>query len=332
MNVVYNRRAFLGRLALLGCAVPLLSIAGEPPPSRRVRRIGFLCGAVPSLITAFEEELGKLGYKIGQDLVLEKRISRPNGPDLAQQAPELAHMELDLIVAAALPQALEVRKANPKMPMVIGTCPGMVSNGFAQSLEHPGGIYTGMDELPPGVTAKRLQLLKTAAPRISRVALLSTTPGRGGHETQLADAEEAAKSLGVTVKAYRAASLKELEAALAAILTDRMDSLANFQGGLSLVNRELIVEFAAKNRLPAVYQSAFFIEVGGLMSWAPNQEEQYREAARSVDRILKGAKPGDLPIKHPAPYYLTINQHAADELGLTLPDELVKKADRVVLP
>jgi ABC-type uncharacterized transport system substrate-binding protein len=329
MNIVYTRRSFLGRLALLGCAVPFLTVAAEPSP-RRVRRIGFLCGAVPSLITAFEEELRRLGYKIGEDVLLEKRISRPNSPDLAQQAPELAGMELDLIVASALPQALEVRKANPKMPMVIGTCPGLVSNGFAESLEHPGGIYTGMDELPPGVTAKRLQLLKTAAPNISRVALLSTTPGRGGQETQLADAEQAAKSLGLAVKPYRAASLKELEAALAAILADRMDSLANFQGGLSLANRDLIVQFAAKNRLPAVYQSAFFVEVGGLMSWAPNQEEQYREAARLVDRILKGAKPGDLAIQYPDPYYLTINKTAADGLGLILPAELLKKANRIL--
>jgi putative ABC transport system substrate-binding protein len=138
----------------------------------------------------------------------------------------------------------------------------MVSNGFAKSLKHPGGIYTGMDELPPGVTAKRLQLLKTAAPSVSRVALLSTTPGRGGHEAQLADAERAAKSLRLTVKPYRATSPTELETALAAIANDGMEGLANFQGGLSLGYRQLIVDFAAKNRLPAVYQSAFFVEAG----------------------------------------------------------------------
>src|SRR6185503_5465483 len=152
----------------------------------------------------------------------------------------------------------------------------------------------GMDELPPGVTAKRLRLLKTAAPKVSRVALLSTTPGRGGHELQLADAEKAAKSLRLAVKPYRAASLRELKTALAAVVNDKMDGLASFQGGLSLANRQLIVDFAAKNRLPAIYQSAFFVEAGGLMAWAPNQEEQYRIAARYVDRILRGTYPGDL--------------------------------------
>lgn len=181
MASIYSRRSFVSRLGLFCCALPLRARGHQVQPSR-VRRIGFLIGAAPSLITAFEEELVRLGYVDGENLVIEKRISRPNTPDLVVQASELAHMNLDLIVAAALPQALEVRKANPAMPMVIATCPGMVSNGFARSLKRPGGLYTGMDELPPGVTAKRLRLLKTAAPKVSRVALLSTTPGRGGHE------------------------------------------------------------------------------------------------------------------------------------------------------
>ena len=298
--------------------------------ARRVRRIGFLSGAVPTLIAAFEEEMRRLGYVDGQNLLVEKRISRPNSPDLAAHAPELARMDLELIVAAALPQALEVRKANPDMPMVIATCPGMVSNGFARSLKRPGGHYTGIDELPPGVTAKRLRLLKTAAPGVSRVALLSTTPGRGGHETQLADAEGAARSLGLTLRSYRATTLGELEAALAAIAGDRMEGLANFQGGLSLANRQLIVDFAAKNRLPAVYQSAFFAEAGGLLAWAPDQEGQYRTAARYVDKILRGASPGELPVSYPGRYYLTLNRSAARAIGLALPPALVAQADRVL--
>lgn len=325
----YSRRWFVTRLGLLGCALPLMAGAQGVRP-RRVRHIGFLIGAAPTLITAFEEELRRLGYVDGENLVVEKRISRSNTPDTVAQAAELAHMDLDLIVAAALPQALEVRKANPAMPMVIATCPGMVSNGFAKSLEHPGGHYTGMDELPPGVTAKRIRLLKTAAPGVSRVALLSTTPGRGGHEAQLSDAEQLAKSLRLTVRSYRATTLAELEAALAAVVDDRMEGLATFQGGLSLANLQLIVDCAAKNRLPAVYQSAFFVEAGGLMSWAPDQEEQYRDAARYVDRILKGANPGDLPIRHPSRYYLTINKSAAQGMGIVLPPALLAQADRVL--
>jgi putative tryptophan/tyrosine transport system substrate-binding protein len=326
---VYSRRSFVGSLALAGGAIVLVAHAPRVRASR-VSRIGILSGSVPSLINAFMDEMRKLGYEDGKNLVIEKRISRPNTSDMSEHAAELARMDLDLILAAALPQALEIRKANPAMPMVIATCPGMVSNGFARSLERPGGLYTGMDELPPGVTAKRLQLLKTAAPEVSRVALLSTTPGRGGHEAQLADAEKAAPSLGIKVKTYRATSLKELEAALAAIVTDRMNGLLNFQGGLSLANRQLIVDFAAENRLPAIYQALFFVESGGLMAWAPDQEEQYREAARYVDRILRGTKPGDLPVHFPGRYYLAISQRAANGLGLALPSALVAQADKVL--
>ena len=329
MTSIYTRRSFVRNLGLLGCALPLTAFAqGARPP--RVRRIGFLSGAVPTLIKSFDEEMSRLGYIEGENVRIEKRISRPNSSDLISHAAELARMDLDLIVAAALPQALEVRKNNPNMPMVIATCPGMVSNGFAKSLKRPGGIYTGIDELPSGVTAKRLRLLKTAAPKISRVALLSTTPGRGGHEAQLADAERAARSLRLTVKPYRATSLSELEAALAAIVNDRTEGLVNFQGAVSLANRQIVVDFAAKNRLPAVYQSAFFVEAGGLMSWAPDQEGQYRMAARYVDRILRGAKPGDLPVSHPGRYYLSINKSAAQAIGLALPAALVAKADRLL--
>jgi putative ABC transport system substrate-binding protein len=239
-------------------------------------------------------------------------------------------MDLDFVVVAALPHALLMRQANPKMPMVIITCPGMVSNGFAESLERPGGIYTGMDELPPGVTRKRLQLLKRAAPSTSRVALLSTTPGRGGHETQLAEAEIAAKELAVGTRAYRTSSLEELRAALDAIRSDQMNGLVNFQGGLSLGNRQMIVDFAAAHRLPAVYQSHFFVESGGLAAWAPDQSVQYRMGARLADQIIKGRKPGEIPVQHPGPYELHLSNKAAAAIGLILPADLVAEAARVL--
>jgi putative ABC transport system substrate-binding protein len=253
-----------------------------------------------------------------------------NTNDTAVHAAELGAMDHAFVVAAALPQALAMRQANPRMPMVIITCPGMVSNGFAASHDRPGGIYTGMDELPPGVTRRRLQLLKRAAPSVSRVALLSTTPGRGGHETQLADAERAGPALGIGVKAYRASSLSEIHTALEAIASDGMNGLLNFQGGLSLANRQVIVDFAAAHRLPAVYQSLFFVQAGGLMAWAPDQREQYRMGARYADRILKGTKPGDIPVRHPEPYLLQLNKTAAAALGLTLPADLLAEADEVL--
>lgn len=324
-----SRRTFLADMVRFTAALPLTEWS-RALARQRVPRIGFMSGAEPSLISSFDEEMTKLGYSTGRNIHIELRLARPNSNDTAVHAAELGAMDLDFVVVAALPQALALRQANPKMPMVIITCPGMVSNGFAQSLERPGGIYTGMDELPPGVTRKRLQLLKRAAPSISRVALLSTTPGRGGHETQLADAERAATDLNFSVKAYRASSLSEIKIALAAIRSDQMNGLLNFQGGLSLANRQLIVDFAAAHRLPAVYQSLLFVESGGLIAWAPDQRDQYRLGARYADQILKGRKPGDIPMQHPEPYQLHLNKKAAAAIGLTLPADLVAEADRVL--
>jgi putative ABC transport system substrate-binding protein len=324
-----NRRAFLAGMMRFTAALPLIDWS-DPRAQQRVPRIGFMSGAEPSLIASFEDEMRRLGYSPGRDIHVEMRIARWNTNDTAIHAAELGAMALDFVVVAALPQALVMRQVNPKMPLVIITCPGMVSNGFAESLERPGGIYTGMDELPPGVTRKRLQLLKRAAPAISRVALLSTTPGRGGHETQLADAEHAARELGFSVKAYRASSIADITAALDAIRGDRMNGLVNFQGGLSLANRQMIVDFAAAHRLPAVYQSLFFVESGGFMAWAPDQRDQYRAGARLADRILKGTRPGDIPVRHPEPYQLHLNKRAAAAMNLTLPADLVAEADKVL--
>ena len=324
-----TRRKFLTHMARFTAAAPLI---GWPSTmaQQRVPRIGFMGGAEPSLIASFDDEMGKLGHSLGKSVHVELRIGRMYTTDTAAHAAELGGMDLDFVVVAALPQALALRQANPRMPMVIITCPGMVSNGFAESLERPGGIYTGMDELPPGVTRKRLQLLKRAAPSVSRVALLSTTPGRGGHETQLADAERAAQDLGLGVKAYRASSVSEITAALDAIRSDQMNGLVNFQGGLSLANRQMIIDFAAAHRLPAVYQSLFFVQSGGLMAWAPDQRDQYRLAARYADQVLKGKKPGDIPVQHPEPYHLHLNEKAAAAVGLTLPADLVAEADKVL--
>ena len=330
MSNVTSRRKFLRQVSFFSLA-PSILLNNNILKNRTIPAIGFLLGAGYSeMDTAFTEELKKLGFIEGQNISIERRFAKPNSSDGIIMAAELAKMDLSLIVVAALPFALEVRKNNPKMPMVIATCPGMVSNGFAESLEHPGGIYTGMDELPKGVTTRRVQLLKEAAPTITRIALLSTTPGTGGHETQLSEAEKIAATLGIEVKPYRASSLQQLEKALTDLINDGMNGLLSFQGGLSLANRKLIVDHAEQNRIPAIYQATLFTEAGGLMSWAPDLLLQYREAAHYVSDILKGAKPGDLPVKHPAKYYLTLNSGAAKKIELTFPNSILAQASRVL--
>ena len=320
-----SRRSFVKRFATLGC-----SIAGMPYArgfqSARPRRIGLAVGDDPEGgVSAFRETLRNLGYVEGQNLTIETRRAAGAGATA-----ELARMDLELLVVNALPMALEARNANPAMPLVIVTTPGLISNGFANTMEHPGGNATGIDELPPGVTARRLELLKTAAPSVSRVALLSTTPGRGGHELQLADAQDAASKLHVSVMPYRATSLAELKDALQSIAAGGMNGLLSFQGGLAFVNRQLIIDFAEKQRIPAIYQATVFATAGGLMTWAPDLVDQYRIAAGYVDKILKGAKPGDLPFRYPPRYYLTLNNTAAKKLGLTFPPALVSQADRIL--
>ena len=323
-----NRRKFLQELAFTAGLAPFMTSFKSPGG---VPHIGFLAGAgLPELYAAFTEELKKLGFNEGQTVFIERRLARPNTNDMVAFAQELVKMNLALVVAAALPYAIEVRKANSQMPMVIATCPGMVSNGFAQSLEHPGGIYTGLDELPAGITSRRLQLLKAAAPSITRVALLSTTPGVGGHEVQLSEAEKTALAMGIEVKAYRASSLSQLEEALTGIIADKMNGMLNFQAGLSLANRKLIADFAAEHNIPAIYQATLFAEAGGLMSWAPDLVQQFREAAHFVNKILKGAKPGDLPVQHPSKYYLTVNLTAAKKIGLTFTQELLSEATKII--
>jgi putative ABC transport system substrate-binding protein len=310
-------------------APALLSCAHRGP--RRVPRIGYLAGATnPEFVDAFHGELSGLGYLPGRNLYLVQRLARPNSDDAARFADELAAMDLDLIVAQALPYALLVRSANPRMPLVIGTGAGLVCNGFGQTMERPRGIATGMEELVPGLTAKRLELLTTAAPNLRRLGLLSTTPASCGHDIQLADAEDGARRLGVTVMPYRATSREQIGQALREMVRDGQQGFVNFQGGLSLGNRQMIVDFAAEHRLPAIYQSLLFPQAGGLMSWAPDQNEQMRIAARSVARIIRGAKPGNLPITYPEKYFLTLNRIAARRVGLSFPPHLLRIADRVL--
>lgn len=324
-----TRRSLLVGATLSLSAIMLPSCAHRP--TRRLPRIGYLAGAGSTeFVQAFHGELARLGYVPGQNLHLEQRLARPNTDDTSRFAAELAALDLELIVAQSLPYALAIRAANPRMPLVIGTGAGLVCNGFGQSMQRPGGLATGMEELPPGLTAKRLELLTIAAPGIRRVGLLSTTPATCGHDIQLADAQEGARRFSVEVKPYRATNREELHQALLQLVRDGQQGMVNFQGGLSLANRQMIVDFAAKERLPAIYQAVLFAEAGGLMTWAPDQDEQMRVAARLMDKIIRGTRPGDLPITYPERYFLTLNLTAARQINLQLPAELLARADRVI--
>lgn len=336
-NERQSRRTFIAAAAAAAAAsigVPTTTFGWQG-----VRRIGLLLGDDAAAGEAFAEELARLGYG-GDRVQIDTRILG-GGRGGASTIAEMARANVDLLVVAALPIALEVRRINQRVPLVVVTGPALSCNfGIAPC---PAGVLTqraepvprdtnvtGIDELPPGVTAKRLTLLKTAFPRLRRIALLSTTPGIGGHEIQLADAEQAARSLDVTVRAYRATTVEQLKETFTRIAADGNEGLLNFQGGLSFVNRALIIAFAAKQGLPAIYQARAFPESGGLMAWAPDLRDQFRQAADYAARILGGASPGELPIRHPSKYDLVVNASTANGLSVRIAPEVLSQADRVV--
>lgn len=288
------------RQVVAGAVVTLAAgtFAAARPP-RSPPHIGLMMRAgYPEFITAFSDELARLGHVDGQTVIIEKRLAKPDLSDMHSQALELARMDLKLIVVSSGNWAREVAQANPAMPVVIVTMAAMVESGFAKSREHPGGNFTGGEELPPGLTGRRMALLKEAAPSVSRIGLLAAAED-AAYRIQLNDARAAATRLGVTVKPYPAPSPRAIEQALAAMVSDGMNGLVNFQSGFSLAHRQYIVDFVASHRLPAIYQATRFVDAGGLMAWSPDQDEQFREAARYADKVLRGARVGDLPVKYP---------------------------------
>jgi putative ABC transport system substrate-binding protein len=290
-------------------------------------KVDFVNGnGLPAMSAAFRGELARLGYKANLELrIVELRVGTD---DLPRYLAELGTRDVDVVTVTALPLALAVMKARPDQKIVVVTSPAIVQNGLAASMSKPGGRVTGIDELPPGLTSKRLSFLHLAAPRAKKIALLSTTPG-AGHEIQLADALAQAKKIGLSAKLYRATTADELTAALKAIGKDGMQAMLNFQGGLSLRFRKQIIDFADKHRIPAIYQATMFAEDGGLMTYAPDLIGQCRTSARLVARILKGESPGNIPITYPVEY-LTLNLSAAKRIGLKLPKKLLSQAHRVI--
>jgi putative tryptophan/tyrosine transport system substrate-binding protein len=302
------------------------SAAAKPPTL--LPRIGLMLRqGYPEFIAAFTDELARLGHVDGRTVLIEKRLAKPDLSDVPSQAFELTRMDLKVIVVGSTVWADAVLKAKPDMPMIIVTAAAMVESGYAKSRERPGGNITGGDELPPGLTGRRMTLLKQAAPRVTRLGLLAAFAESPAYRVQLDDAHAAAARLGVTVKPYPAPSSRAIEQAMAAMVADGMNALVNFQSGFSLAHRQFIVDFAARHHLPAIYQATRFVDAGGLMAYSPDQDEQFREAARKVDKVLRGARVGDLPITYPPRYFLTINLAAARRLNLDIPANLLSQAD-----
>jgi putative ABC transport system substrate-binding protein len=326
---VTTRRAFLGALAVFPLAAPLAAEAQAPA---KVPRIGFLAPltfAADTRLDAFLQGLRELGYVDGQTIAIEFRFAEGKSERLPPLAAELVRLKVDVIVATALASTEAAKRATGTIPIVFTVVGDPVAVGLVASLSRPGGNITGLASVAPEVVGKQLELLKEVAPKISRVAILKN-PNNPGHTVVLRQAEAAARVLGMQLQILEARIPSEIDAAFAAMRSQRAGGILVARDALVLAQRTQIAALAAKSRLPAVYGFRENVEAGGLMAYGASVSAMYRRAATYVDKILKGAKPADLPVEQPNKFELVINLKTAKALGLTIPPSLLQRADEVI--
>jgi len=252
--------------------------------------------------------------------------------DIPTLAAELVALKVDVIVAPTTPATVAAKQATKTIPIVFAVVSDPVTSGFVTSLARPGGNVTGLSVLEPELVGKRLELLKQVVPGVSRVAVL-WHPGAVGERTEkdvLKEAEAAARALGVRLQVVEARGAENFDRAFSDMTRDRATALIVLPSSMFFDARRRLVDLATKNRLPAVYPFRDFVDAGGLMAYGPNQADLFRRAATYVDKILKGAKPGDLPVEQPTKFELIINLKAAKGLDITIPQSLLGRADEVI--
>jgi putative ABC transport system substrate-binding protein len=317
-----------------GClfAVPLLL---DAQPSRTVPRIGYLTGAYSCIAPvssreAFRKGLNDLGYFEGRNIAIECRSAEGKSERLADLAAELVRLKVEIIVAAGGEAvARAARQASQTIPIVITNVADPVHTGLVASLARPGGNVTGLVTISPELGGKRLELLKQAFPKVSRVAVL-TNPTNPEQEPRMKELNAAAQSLGVQILTLEVRGSNDFNNAFSKLKKLNADALLPLGDPVIVSYQNQIVDFAAKNRLPAIYHRREFVEAGGLMSYGPSYNDLFRRAATYVDKILKGAKPGDLPIEQPTKFELVINLKAAKARGPMIPQSLLLRADEVI--
>jgi ABC-type uncharacterized transport system substrate-binding protein len=322
------------RLVILGITLGFLAtpLVAEAQPEGKTYRVGTLTTASQAegarYIKTLEDGLRKLGWVEGRTLAFEHRYANLRPERLPDLAAELVRLKVDVIVAGSNSVIAAARGATTMLPIVTVFASRPVESGFVASLARPGGNVTGLTiDVAPETTGKRLQLLKEVAPRLSRVAVLRYFSGRAADRKAT---EDAARTLGVTVQGVDVRGPGDFDRAFAAIAHQRADGLYVWLHPAMITLRGRIVDFAARNRLPAVYESREFADAGGLMTYGVDNHDLYRRAATYVDRILRGAKPADLPIEQPIKFELVINGKTAKALGLTIPPSVLLQADHVI--
>jgi putative ABC transport system substrate-binding protein len=301
---------------------------------KKVPRIGYVVGAslsgASARIEAFRQGLRELGYVEGKNIVIEYRYAEGKLDRLPPLVAELVRLKVDVIVANGPPSTRAAKEATVTIPIVMAQDSDPVGSGFVASLARPGGNITGLSTLAPELSGKRLELLKEIIPKLSRVAVLGTST-LPGNAQRLKEVELVAGALKVNLQYLDVLDPKDIEIAFRAASKGRADAvLMMAAGGVVSAHRTEIVELAVKSRLPAIYTNSLFVDAGGLMTYSANLTDLDRRAATYVDKILKGAKPADLPVEQPKKFELIINLKAAKQIGLTIPPNVLARADRVI--
>ena len=325
-----NRRRLIIVMFASLLGVPLASLGQQPA---KVARIGFLEASTPSAIAArveaFRQGLRDLGYVEGKNVVIEYRYAEGNFDRLPALAAELVRLNVNVIVTGG-PTAIPAAKAaTTAIPIVMAFDTDPVGSGFAASLAKPGGNITGLSTLAPELSAKQIELLKEIVPKLARVAVLGTA-SRPGSAHALREVENAAKALKVQVQFQDVVDPKGIDAAFLAARKGSADAVLVLGSPLFNANRMELTELASKSRYPVIYDRAEFVEAGGLMTYSVSLADLARRAATYVDKILKGAKPGDLPIEQPTKFDLVVNMKTAKALGIKIPNSVLAQATKVI--
>jgi putative tryptophan/tyrosine transport system substrate-binding protein len=310
-----------------------LGVIAEAQQPTKVPRIGFLTATsassqVPRL-EAFRQGLKDLGYFEGKNITIEYRFAEEKLDRVPSLATELVHLKVDIIVTGGGTSTRAAKEATVTIPIVMGFDNDPVGSGFVASLAQPGGNITGLSTLSPEISGKQLELLKEIVPKLSRVAVFASSSAPGNAQA-LKEIELAAGALGVKLQYLEVRDPKDIETAFGAASKGRVDAVLVLPSPITFSQRRQVVDLAAKSRLPAIYWATEFVEVGGLMTYSVSFTDLFRRAATYVDKILKGAKPANLPVEQPKKFEFIINLNAAKQIGFTIPPNVLARANRVI--
>jgi putative ABC transport system substrate-binding protein len=319
---------------LVAVALVVVGATAEAQQAKKIPRIGRLFGPSASTgsarVEAFRQGLRELGYVEGKNIVIERRSAEGKLDRLPALAAELVRLKVDIIVTGGPLPTRAAKEATTTIPIVMTNDPDPVATGFVASLARPGGNITGLSTLAPELSGKQLELLKEIVPKLSRVAVFGTSIYPGNAQS-LREVELAAKAFGVKLQYLDVLSPKDIETAFRAASKGRAEAvLWLVASGVAGSHQTEIAELAVKSRLPVIYSDTRSVDAGGLMSYATNIFDLDRRAATYVDKILKGAKPADLPVEQPKKFELIINLKTAKQIGLTIPPNVLARADRVI--